>query len=116
MYTPYSGGYKMMGLKVYFAGKLIRSKQTDDSGNVSDVAVVLDRVGSVRKRVNVYAGGTTVSQQYLNYPFGKELSTRRIQTIGRNSPPISGTKTPASTTRITAIAPAHWEGSRVAAR
>ncbi|MFN8008457.1 MAG: RHS repeat-associated core domain-containing protein [Terriglobia bacterium] len=75
VYSPYddgySHGYRTIGLNTYFAGRQIRAKQTDN-GSLSDAAVVVDRLGSVRKRVNVYTVTPTVNQTYLNYPFGED--------------------------------------------
>ncbi|MFN8006849.1 MAG: RHS repeat-associated core domain-containing protein [Terriglobia bacterium] len=75
VYAPYTSGgitYGNMTVErnVYFAGKLIRSKQTSSSGTVTDAAVVVDRLGSVRNRSNV---NVSVNQGSTNYPFGEEI-------------------------------------------
>ncbi|MFN8008409.1 MAG: RHS repeat-associated core domain-containing protein [Terriglobia bacterium] len=74
VYVPYTSGGITYGNKtvernVYFAGKPIRSKQTDMFGTVTDAAVVVDRLGTVRKRSNV---NVSVYQQFISYPFGEE--------------------------------------------
>ncbi|MFN8008459.1 MAG: RHS repeat-associated core domain-containing protein [Terriglobia bacterium] len=77
VYAPYTSGgitYGNMTVErnVYFAGKLIRSKQTDMFGTVTDAAVVVDRLGSVRMRSNT---SVSVYQQFINYPFGEESTS-----------------------------------------